>query len=317
MNLDVLEFEKPIVELDKKIDELRSMGSVGKVNLLKELEALEKERNKKLDSIFANLTPAQVVKLARHPKRPHAIDYIQNLFTEFDELHGDRHFADDHAIISGVARINDEPVMVLAQERGRNTKEKLYRNFAMPSPEGYRKALRLMKMAEKFHMPILTFIDTPGAYPGIGAEERNQSEAIAQNLFVMSDLKTPIICTVIGEGGSGGALALGVGDHIMMLQYSMYSVISPEGCASILWRSAGKADEAAAALKLTAADALKNSLIDEIVIEPKGGAHRDYDAMYQSLRHTLQVNLSRIQALKIEDLLEQRYKKLMKYGVLT
>ncbi len=251
MDLDILEFEKPIVEIDKKIEELRLVGGASDQNILKQIGKLEADRQKKLDSIFDNLEPAQVVQLARHPKRPHASDYIQNLFTEFDELHGDRHFADDPAIIGGVARFNGEPVVLLGQERGRTTKEKVYRNFAMPKPEGYRKALRLMAMAEKFSMPIITFIDTPGAYPGVGAEERNQSEAIAKNLFTMSKLKTPIICTVIGEGGSGGALALGVGDHIMMLQYSIYSVISPEGCASILWRSAQKSAEAAAALKLT------------------------------------------------------------------
>lgn len=312
-NLDILDFEKPLAVLDEKIAELRKKKSNAKYT--KQIEQLETEREKKLTAIFSKLKPAQIVQLARHPKRPHAIDYIENLFTEFDELHGDRHFADDPAIICGTARFNDQPVVVLGQERGRNTKEKVYRNFAMPRPEGYRKALRIMEMAEKFKLPIITFIDTPGAYPGIDAEERNQSEAIAKNLLVMSTLKTPIICTVIGEGGSGGALALGVGDHIMMLQYSMYSVISPEGCASILWRSAEKSGDAAAALKLTAQDALDNHLIDEIIPEPKGGAHTDYSAIYQTVTNSLTKNLENFQAIDVDTLLKQRYEKILKYGV--
>jgi len=312
-NFDILDFEKPIAELDEKISTLRDKKLNAKIT--KEIERLEAEREKKLNAIFSKLKPSQIVQLARHPKRPHAIEYIQNLFTEFDELHGDRHFADDPAIICGTARFNDQPIVVIGQERGRNTKEKVFRNFAMPRPEGYRKALRVMKMAQKFNMPIFTFIDTPGAYPGIGAEERNQSEAIAKNLFVMSTLKTPIICTVIGEGGSGGALALGVGDYIMMLQYSIYSVISPEGCASILWRSAEKSPEAAAALKLTAQDALNNHLIDEIIPEPKGGAHVNYTAIYASLSDSLLKNLKTLQALDSEVLLKQRYEKILRYGV--
>lgn len=309
------EFDAEINKLDQQISELKSVGADSKLDVVSELEKLQQQRDKLIDSIYGSLTPAQVVQVARHPKRPHSSDYIQALFTEFDELHGDRHFADDAAIISGTARFNDQPVVVIAQERGRNTKEKLKRNFAMPKPEGYRKALRIMQMAEKFNMPIITFIDTPGAYPGIGAEERNQSEAIAKNLFVMSELKTPIICTVIGEGGSGGALALGVGDRVMMLQYSIYSVISPEGCASILWRSAEKSAEAAAALKLTAQDSLNNQLIDVIIPEPKGGAHRDYQATFQALRHTIQENLTQLQSLTPEELLTSRYDKLMAYGV--
>lgn len=315
MSLDVLEFEKAIVELDEKISELNKLPEENKAKFAKELASLEKRRDQKLKEVFSNLKPTQVVQLARHPKRPHAIDYIRAIFTDFDELHGDRHFADDPAIIAGVAKFNGEPVAVIGQERGRNTKEKIYRNFAMPKPEGYRKALRVMQLAEKFSLPILTFIDTPGAYPGIGAEERNQSEAIAKNLLVMSELKTPIIATVIGEGGSGGALALGVGDHIMMLQYSIYSVISPEGCASILWRSADKAAEAADALKLTAQDSLNNKLIDEIVQEPLGGAHRSYEDMYQAIRNSLDTNLRKLKKFDIEQLLATRYAKLMTYGL--
>lgn len=315
MDLNVLDFERPIAELDQKIEELRHLGVDSKIDVLKEISKLEEERDRLIVKIFSKLDPGQIVQLARHPQRPHTVDYIEALFTEFDELHGDRHFADDPAIIGGLARFNDEPVVVLGQERGRSTKEKVHRNFAMPRPEGYRKALRLMELAEKFQLPIITFIDTPGAYPGIDAEERNQSEAIAKNLFVMSTLKTPIICTVIGEGGSGGALALGVGDHVAMLQYSMYSVISPEGCASILWRSADKSREAAAALKLTAQDSLENGLIDEVIPEPQGGAQRDPGALYATLRQSLQTNLQRLMKMPVDKLLKQRYEKLMQYGV--
>ncbi len=314
MNLDILSFEKPLVEVEQKLAELRHLGSSADMDIAKEINKLEEQREQLVKSIFNHLTPAQVVQLARHPKRPHAIDYIDALFTDFDELHGDRHYADDHAIIAGIGRLNEQPVFVLGQERGRTTKEKLYRNFAMPRPEGYRKALRLMQMAEKFSLPILTFIDTPGAYPGIDAEEHNQSEAIAHNLLVMSRLKTPIICTVIGEGGSGGALAIGVGDRLLMLQYSMYSVISPEGCASILWRSASKAPEAAAAMKLTAQDSFQNQLIDEVIAEPAGGAHRDPTLMMDTLRNSLRHHLAELQQLSVDELLSQRYQKLMRYG---
>ncbi len=315
MDLETLELEKPIAELDDKIEELRHLGNDPNLDIVKEIKGLEAQREKLLESIFKNLSRAQVVQLARHPKRPHAIDYINSLFTEFDELHGDRHFADDAAIIGGTARFNGQPVVVIGEEKGRNTKEKIERNFAMPRPEGYRKALRLMEMAEKFSLPIITFIDTPGAYPGIDAEERNQSEAIAKNLLVMARLKTPIICTVIGEGGSGGALAIGVGDRILMLQYSIYSVISPEGCASILWRSADKAPEAAEAMKLTAQDSLANKLIDAVIPEPMGGAHRDVNAIMDTVKTAINKELLSLQKLSVEKVLEQRYKKLMAYGI--
>jgi acetyl-CoA carboxylase carboxyl transferase subunit alpha len=315
MSLDVLDFEKPIAELEAKIDELRHLGNDVGIDILKEITSLSAQRAKLLASIFKSLDRAQIVQLARHPKRPHGIDYIQALFTEFDEQHGDRHFADDSAIIGGTARFNGQPVMVIVQEKGRTTKEKVERNFAMPRPEGYRKALRLMEMAEKFSLPIITFIDTPGAYPGIDAEERNQSEAIAKNLWVMSGLKTPIICTVIGEGGSGGALAIGVGDRVFMLENSIYSVISPEGCASILWRSAEHMGKAAEAMKVTAADNLKNKLIDGIIPEPLGGAHRNYEETMKSVGAAITKELKVLQKLPIEKLLEQRYKKLMQYGV--
>jgi acetyl-CoA carboxylase carboxyl transferase subunit alpha len=314
MSLDVLEFEKPIAELEAKIEELRHLGNDVGIDILKEITSLSAQREKLLTSIFKSLTRAQIVQLARHPKRPHGLDYIQTLFTDFEEQHGDRHFADDAAIVGGTARFNGQPVMVIAQEKGRTTKEKVERNFAMPRPEGYRKALRLMELAEKFSLPIVTFIDTPGAYPGIDAEERNQSEAIAKNLWVMSTLKTPIICTVIGEGGSGGALAIGVGDRVLMLEYSIYSVISPEGCASILWRSASHMDKAAEAMKVTAADNLKNQLIDGIINEPIGGAHRNYEETMSNVGATIAKELKALQKLSIDKLLDQRYKKLMQYG---
>jgi acetyl-CoA carboxylase carboxyl transferase subunit alpha len=315
MSLDVLDFEKPIAELEAKIEELRHLGNDVGIDILKEITSLSAQREKLLSSTFKSLTRAQVVQLARHPKRPHGLDYIQALFTDFDEQHGDRHFADDAAIIGGTARFNGQPVMVIAQEKGRTTKEKVERNFAMPRPEGYRKALRLMEMAEKFSLPLITFIDTPGAYPGIDAEERNQSEAIAKNLWVMSTLKTPIICTVIGEGGSGGALAIGVGDRVLMLEYSIYSVISPEGCASILWRSAEHMSKAAEAMKVTAPDNLKNQLIDGIISEPVGGAHRNYGETMQTVAGVIAKELKALQKLSLDKLLDQRYKKLMQYGV--
>lgn len=315
MHLDTLDLEKPVVELEAKIDELRCLGNDVGINIVKEIKSLEGRRDKLLETIFKSLSRAQVVQIARHARRPHSLDYLPHLFTEFDELHGDRHFADDGAIIGGLARFNGTAVMVIAQEKGRSTKEKVERNFAMPRPEGYRKALRLMTMAEKFSLPLLTFIDTPGAYPGIDAEERNQSEAIAKNLLVMTRLKTPIICTVIGEGGSGGALAIGVGDYLFMLQYSIYSVISPEGCASILWRSAEKTVEAAEAMKLTAQDSLKYKLIDGIIPEPQGGAHRNYDATIAAVKVAISQQLLLLQDIPLETLLEQRYQKLMRYGV--
>ncbi len=315
MDLEILEFEKPIVELDEKINELRNVGSSDGVDVVKEIATLEDKRDRLLKSVFTGLSRAQVVKVARHPKRPHAIDYIETIFTDFDELHGDRHFADDPAIIAGLARFNDQPVLVIGEEKGRTTKEKIKHNFAMPRPEGYRKALRLMKMAEKYDIPIITFIDTPGAYPGIDAEERNQSEAIARNLFEMAELTVPVICIVIGEGGSGGALAIGVGDRVLMLQHSIYSVISPEGCASILWRSADKADEAAEAMKVTAQDSLENKLIDAVIPEPLGGAHRNVDATMAAVKHAIEDNLTYLNRLTLDELLQQRYDKLMSYGI--
>ena len=264
-NMNYLDFEQPIAEIEAKIEELRMVGSDSEINVAEEISKLESEREDTTKSIFSNLKTWQIVQIARHPLRPYTLDYIHRIFTEFDELHGERHFYDDTAIVGGLARFDGMPVMVIGQQKGRSTKEKVKRNFGMPKPEGYRKALRLMKMAEKFNVPVFTFIDTAGAYPGIGAEERNQSEAIARNLLEMSQLKTPIICTVIGEGGSGGALALGVGDKVMMLQYSIYSVISPEGCASILWKSADKASDAADALSLNAENLIKLELIDEVL----------------------------------------------------
>ena len=267
------------------------------------------------EKIFSDLTIWQKAQLARHPKRPYTFDYVKHLIDGFDELHGDRLFGDDQALVGGIGEFRGRPVMVIGQEKGRSTKEKIHHNFGLPRPEGYRKALRLMKLAERFHVPIITFIDTQGAFPGIDAEERGQSEAIARNLFEMSKLKTPIICVVIGEGGSGGALAIGVGDRVLMLQYSMYSVITPEGCASILWRTSERAPEAAESLKLTAQDALKLNLIDEIIEEPCGGAHRDYQAIFQNLKSSLCANLHKITDEPIDELVEQRYQRLMKYGL--
>jgi len=314
MNIDFLDFEQPIAELEAKIEELRYVTTDSDVNISEEIERLKEKSRGLTKSIFSSLTSMQIVKLARHVQRPHTLDYIEKIFTEFDELFGDRHTAKGSAIIGGIARLNDKPIMVIGQQKGRNTKENLERNFAMAQPEEYRKALRLMEMAEKFHLPILTFIDTPGAYPGIGAEERNQSEAISRNLLVMSRLKTPIICTVIGEGGSGGALALGVGDKLLMLQYSIYATISPEGCASILWRSAEKSLEAAEAMRVTANELLKLRLIDQIVPEPLGGAHRDLDAAAQNLKKVLADNLLLLEQIPPSELVEKRYERLLAYG---
>lgn len=314
MNLNFLEFEQPIAELEAKIEELRHVGTDAEVNISEEISKLQAKSQDLTRSIFSNLNPWQISQMSRHPQRPYVIDYIERIFTDFEELHGDRNFADDAAIVGGVARINGKPVMVIGQQKGRDTTEKLKRNFAMPRPEGYRKALRLMEMAERFKLPILTFIDTPGAYPGIGAEERNQSEAIARNLFVMSQLKTPIICTVIGEGGSGGALAIGVGDRVLMLQYSTYSVISPEGCSTILWKSAEKAADAATAMGITS-DRLKElGLIDQIISEPLGGAHRDLDKMATNLKNALLENLEVLESVSLDKLLDNRYNRLMQYG---
>ena len=309
-----LEFEQPIAELEAKIEELRKLGNDAEVNVSEEIKRLEQERVKRIQSIFASLNAWQVVQLARHPERPYFLDYVHKIFTDFDELHGDRQFSDDEAVVGGVAYLADQPVMLIGHQKGRGTKEKVRRNFGMPKPEGYRKALRLMELAERFKLPILTFIDTPGAYPGIDAEERNQSGAIAVNLQVMSQLKVPIIATVIGEGGSGGALAIGVSDRVLMLQYSVYSVISPEGCASILWKSAEKAPEAAAAMAMTANRLLQLQLVDQVIEEPLGGAHRHPEEMINRLKTELIKQCEQLRSFSTEKLLDQRYKKLLAIG---
>lgn len=315
MNMNFLDFEKPIAELEEKITELRHVaGTDDEINIGEEIAKLEEKSQKLTESIFSSLTAWQISQLARHPQRAYTLDYARSIFTDFEELKGDRAYADDPAIVGGPARLDGRPVMLIGHQKGRDTKEKIYRNFGMPRPEGYRKALRLMKMAERFNLPVLTFIDTPGAYPGVGAEERGQSEAIARNLFEMAGLKTPIICTVIGEGGSGGALAVGVGDRVLMLQYSIYSVISPEGCASILWKSAEKAADAAEALGITAERLKELELIDQIIQEPLGGVHRDVDAMMASVKQTLLDNLAQLDELDAASLLEQRRQRLMKVG---
>ena len=316
MSLNYLDFELPIAELEAKIEELQSISRAGELDLEleEEVSKLKEKSAKQKQEIFSNLGAWQVSQLARHPLRPYTRDYIERIFTEFDEFAGDRTFANDPAILGGVARLDGEPVMVIGQQKGRDTAEKIKRNFGMPKPEGYRKALRLMEMAERFKMPIMTFIDTPGAYPGVGAEERGQSEAIARNLKVMASLKVPTICTVIGEGGSGGALAIGVGDRVNMLQYSTYSVISPEGCASILWKSADKAPLAAEAMGVTAERVKELDLINNLVDEPLGGAHRNYDAMARNLKVRLKRDLADLQALTLEEMLDQRYKRLMSFG---
>ncbi len=314
MNMNFLDFERPIAELEAKIEELRHVGNDSEINLSDEISTLQKKREKLTEEIFSKLNAWQVSQLARHPQRPYTMDYIERILTDFEELHGDRHFADDPALVGGIGRLEGRPVMVIGQQKGRDTKEKIRRNFGMPRPEGYRKALRLMEMAERFKMPVLTFIDTPGAYPGIDAEERDQSEAIAKNLEVMARLKTPIICTVIGEGGSGGALAIGVGDRIMMLQHATYSVISPEGCATILWKSAERASDAAEAMGITAKRLKELALIDTIISEPLGGAHRDVDAMAESLKTALLDNLNSLDQLSEEQLLTTRYDHLMSLG---
>ncbi|ALO42800.1 acetyl-CoA carboxylase carboxyl transferase subunit alpha [Pseudoalteromonas phenolica] len=316
MSLNYLDFELPIAELEAKIKELQNVSRSGSLDLSLEEEISRlKEKNVELTKkVFSELGAWQVSQLARHPLRPYARDYIERIFTEFDEFAGDRTFANDPAILGGVARLDGKPVMVIGQQKGRDTAEKIKRNFGMPKPEGYRKALRLMEMAERFKMPIITFIDTPGAYPGVGAEERGQSEAIARNLKVMAALKVPTICTVIGEGGSGGALAIGVGDRVNMLQYSTYSVISPEGCASILWKSAEKAPLAAEAMGVSATRVKELDLINNIIDEPLGGAHRNYDEMAKNLKAQLNRDLAELTALSTEDMLEQRYKRLMSFG---
>ena len=316
MSLNFLDFEQPIADLEAKIEELRLVNKGQDLNLdLEEQITQLREKNTELTrKIFADLDPWQTARVARHPQRPYTLDYISRMFTEFDELAGDRAYADDSAIVGGTARLDGIPVMVIGHQKGRSTSEKVKRNFGMPRPEGYRKALRLMEMAERFNMPIITFIDTPGAYPGIGAEERGQSEAIAKNLQVMARLNVPIICTVIGEGGSGGALAIGVGDRVNMLQYSTYSVISPEGCASILWKTAEKASTAAEAMGITADRIKELNLIDEVVSEPLGGAHRDMDEMAAVLKQAIKSELTDLEGLSKEELVEKRYQRLMTYG---
>ncbi|MCE9550585.1 MAG: acetyl-CoA carboxylase carboxyltransferase subunit alpha [Betaproteobacteria bacterium] len=314
MKISFLDFEQSIAELENKIEDLRGVNDDKALDISQEIATLTSKSQKLTKEVYAKLGAWQISQVARHPQRPYTLDYLQGMFTHVEELHGDRAFADDPAIVGALARLNGEPVMVIGQQKGKDTKEKIYRNFGMPRPEGYRKALRLYRLAEKFNLPIITLIDTPGAYPGIGAEERGQSEAIARNLYVMAELRVPIVAVIIGEGGSGGALALGVADQMLMLQYAMYSVISPEGCASILWKSADKAPEAAETLAITANRLKTLGLIDKIVNEPLGGAHRDPAAMMQTLSKALSETLSQLQKKSVDELLAQRYERLMSYG---
>lgn len=309
-----LDFEQPIAELENKIEELRFVQDDSVLDISEEIARLQKKSQELTKTLYSKLTPSQIAIVARHPQRPYTLDYIGSLFTDFQELHGDRSYADDPAIVGGLARFNGQPVMVIGHQKGRDTKEKIYRNFGMPRPEGYRKALRLMRTAEKFGLPIMTFVDTPGAYPGIGAEERGQSEAIGRNLYEMARLKVPVIVTVIGEGGSGGALAIAVGDYVNMLQYSTYSVISPEGCASILWKTAERAADAAEALGITAPRLKSLGLIDRVVNEPLGGAHRDHPAMMTALKRVLQEQLKEASGRDVTELLKTRFDRLMSYG---
>ncbi|GGP19618.1 acetyl-CoA carboxylase carboxyltransferase subunit alpha [Silvimonas iriomotensis] len=314
MKTTFLDFEQPIAELENKIEELRYVQDDSAVDISVEIGHLEKKSQELTKTIYGKITAAQIGQVARHPQRPYTLDYIKALFTDFEELHGDRHYADDAAIVGGVARFNGQSVVVMGHQKGRDTKDRQYRNFGMPRPEGYRKALRLMKLAEKFNLPILTFVDTPGAYPGIGAEERGQSEAIGRNLFEMTTLRVPVVCTVIGEGGSGGALAIAVADQVMMLQYSTYSVISPEGCASILWKTAEKAADAAEAMGITSGRLKTLGLIDKIINEPVGGAHRNHQQMMVAMKKALTDALKSVQDKSIDDLLETRFERLMAYG---
>jgi acetyl-CoA carboxylase carboxyl transferase subunit alpha len=315
MAVSFLDFEQPIAELEAKIEELGHITSDDKVNIEDEIAKLRAKSRALTRSIFSNLTPWQITQLARHPQRPYTLDYIGAIFTDFHELHGDRMYADDTAIVCGLARLEGAPVVIIGHQKGRDTKERVRRNYGMPKPEGYRKALRLMKMAERFGLPLITLIDTPGAYPGVGSEERGQSEAIARNLFEMSTLRTPIVTVVIGEGGSGGALAIGVCDRLLMLQFSTYSVISPEGCASILWKSADKKEIAADALNLTAARLRDLELVDEVLPEPLGGAHRDAVMMSNALRQGISAHLGQLQKLSLDALVEQRAKRIASFGV--
>lgn len=314
MKVSFLDFESPIAELEDKIEQLRFVQDDSALDIADEIKRLTKKSESLTKDVYARLSSWQISQVSRHPQRPYTLDYIENLFTDFEELHGDRVFADDQAIVGGLARFNGQSVMVIGHQKGRDTKEKILRNFGMPRPEGYRKAMRLMRLAEKFGIPIMTFIDTPGAYPGVNAEERGQSEAIGRNLYEMSELRVPIICTVIGEGGSGGALAIAVGDVLLMLQYSTYSVISPEGCASILWKSAEKASDAAETLGITATRLKALGLIDKIISEPLGGAHRDYAATMQSVKKALQDALRTLQNKPVANLLQDRFDRLMSYG---
>ena len=314
MNPNYLDFEQPIADLEVKIKELQSLGNSVDLNISEEIKTLQEKSLKLTEKIFSDLSPWDIVKIARHPLRPYSLDYIPLIFSDFDELHGDRHFADDHAIVGGIARLNGQPVMVIGQEKGRSVKDKITRNFGMPKPEGYRKALRLMEMAERFNMPIVTLIDTPGAYPGIDSEERGISEAIAQNLAVMSRLRTPIVCIVIGEGSSGGALGIGVGDHVAMLQYSTYFVISPEGCANIIWKTSAKAPDAAEAMGVTSSKLENLGIVDATIPEPLGGAHRDIIKMADTIRQHVSTELEKLRAISMDQLLENRYQRLMSYG---
>ncbi len=314
MKVTFLDFEQSVSELENKIEQLRYVQDDSALDISDEIGRLQKKSQSLTKDIYAKLTPWQISQVSRHPQRPYTLDYIQHLFTDFEELHGDRNYADDPAIVCGLARFNGESVMVIGHQKGRDTKERQYRNFGMPRPEGYRKAMRMMRLAEKFGIPIMTFIDTPGAYPGVGAEERGQSEAIGKNLYVMAELKVPVICTIIGEGGSGGALAIAIGDALLMLQYATYSVISPEGCASILWKSADKAPDAAETLGITATRLKTLGLVDKIISEPLGGAHRDYPAMMQSLKKALQEALKQVQSQSTDEMLQTRFSRLMSYG---
>jgi acetyl-CoA carboxylase carboxyl transferase subunit alpha len=314
MNPNYLDFEQPIATLEEKIEELSLVGTDNDINIAEEIKTLKEKSNKLTAKIYANLSPWEIVKVARHPLRPYTSDYISRIFTDFEELHGDRLYGDDSAIIAGLARLEGEPCVVIGQEKGRGVHEKVKRNFGMPRPEGYRKAMRLMQMAQRFKLPVFTLIDTPGAYPGIDSEERGISEAIARNLAVMSHLKTPIICTVIGEGSSGGALGIGVGDHLAMLQYSTYFVISPEGCANIIWKTSDKAPEAAAAMGVTSSELQKLGIVDATIEEPRGGAHRDMDRAAQSIKAHLIAQLQQVKELSLDELLDRRYQRLMSYG---
>lgn len=314
MNPNYLDFEQPIAELEVKIEELQLVGSDAEINISQEIDTLRQKSTKLTEKIYSNLSAWDIVKVARHPLRPYSLDYIPRIFSEFDELHGDRHFGDDRAIVGGIARLDDRPVMVIGQEKGRAVKDKVLRNFGMPKPEGYRKALRLMEMAERFKMPVVTLIDTPGAYPGIDSEERGISESIAQNLAVMSRLATPIICIVIGEGSSGGALGIGVGDHLAMLQYSTYFVISPEGCANIIWKSSENAPDAAEAMGVTSTILQDLDIVDATIEEPLGGAHRNPELMAERIRSHIIEQLDQLESLPLEDMLNKRYARLMSYG---